>query len=291
MINVAISQPQMGVGFSNPVIREGGGEPYTGEYEVTPSAETQTLATANKKLTDDVTVNPIPNGWYNTLKEGVVRPDAELVKAFTFDKMAVADLEITLPAYTGTATVFLDTENLEEIIAPDDYRYFIIEKFCAIPTYNRSDHLKGRIEYMVSTTCYDVCYTAGGSFKSLSNDDVYATASRVTQSNGAVTKQPYYSSDNVFAIYTSSTYGIGAIVQSPAVSSGKITCKTPKWQLRGSTNYFTSTYWNALTDIRLQYVIEVWRSPINGMGQDGWNTTQVLNHMIECAQSPAHKLT
>ena len=290
MINVVISKPQMGVGFSNPVIREGGGEPYTGEYTVTPSAETQTLATTNKKLTDDVTVNPIPSGWYNTLKEGVVRPDAELIKAFTFDKMAVDDLHITLPAYNTTATVFLDTENLEDIIAPDDFRYFIVEKFCAIPTYNRSDHLKGRIEYMVSTTCYDVVFTEGGSFKSLSNGDIYATASRITQANGAVTKQPYYSSDNVFSVYTSSTYGFGATVQSPTVSSGKIICKTPKWQLRGSSNYFTSAYWNALTDIRLQYVIEVWRSPINGMGQDGWNTTQVLNHMIECAQSPTHKL-
>ena len=290
-VHVEISVPHIEIGFDKAVIREGGGEPYTGEYTVTPSTETQTLPTANKKLTDDVTVNPIPSGWYNTLQEGVVRPDAELIKTFTFDKMAVSDLNLTLPAYTTTATVFLDTENLEEIIAPDTFRYFIVEKFCAIPTYNRSDHLKGRIEYMVSTTCYDVVFAAGGSFKSLSNDDIYDTASRITQANGAVTKQPYYSSDNVFSVYTSSTYGIGATVQSPTVSSGKIICKSPKWQLRGSANYFTSVYCNALTDIRLQYVIDVWRAPVNGMGQDGWNTTQVLNHMVECAQSATHKLT
>ena len=265
-LNIEYHAPRLGVSIGNPIIREGGGEPYTGEYEVTPSAETQTLETTNKKLSQDVTVNPIPSGWYNTLKEGVVRPDAELIKTFTFDKMAVADLGITLPAYNTTATVFLDTENLEDIIAPDDFRYFIVEKFCAIPTYNRADHLKGRIEYMVSTTCYDVVFTAGGSFKSLSNDDIYATASRITQANGAVTKQPYYSSDNVFSVYTSSTYGIGATVQSPTVSSGKIICKSPKWQLRGSANYFTSAYWNALTDIRLQYVIDVWSAPVNGMG-------------------------
>ena len=290
---------------------------YEGSYNITPTEEQQTLITANRLLERNIEVSAIPPqyvvptgtetittlGVHNiadkesvnvqtSLKEGVIRPDAELVKTFTFDKMAVADLNITLPAYTTTATVFLDTENLEEIIAPDDeYRYFIVEKFCAIPTYNRTDHLKGRVEYMVSTTCYDLVFTPPNYYKSLSNGELYASSQRVTQANGAVTKQPYYSSDNTFAIYTSSTYGIGATVQAPAVSSGKIVCKSPKWQLRGSANYFTSTYWNAMTDIRLQYVIEVWREPVGSLGIDGWNATQVLNHMVECAQSNTHKLT
>ena len=291
-LNIEYHAPRLGVSIGNPVIREGGGEPYAGQYEVTPSAETQTLPTTNKKLSQDVTVNPIPSGWYNTLKEGVVRPDAELIKTFSFDKWAVADLHITLPAYTGTATVFLDTEDLEQISAPDDgYRYFVIEKFCAIPTYNRSDTLKGRIEYCVSTTCYEPVFTPPNFYKSIANSDTFAQAQRVAQANGQVTKQVYYSADNVLGIYTSSTYGIGPAVQAPTVNGNRILCKSPKWQLRGSASYFTNTYWNAMTDIRLQYVIEVWRCPDNGMGQDGWNTTQVLNHMIECAQSNTHKLT
>lgn len=36
------------------------GEGYTGSYEVTPSRTAQTLETANKVLTDDVTVFAIP---------------------------------------------------------------------------------------------------------------------------------------------------------------------------------------------------------------------------------------
>lgn len=40
-------------------IRGGGGEPYTGSYIVTPTFETQRLATKNKLLQDDVTVDPI----------------------------------------------------------------------------------------------------------------------------------------------------------------------------------------------------------------------------------------
>ena len=38
-------------------------DPYTGAYEVTPSGETQTLETENKRMTDNVTINPIPNNY------------------------------------------------------------------------------------------------------------------------------------------------------------------------------------------------------------------------------------
>ena len=47
-----------------PIIRELiGGEPYDGEYTVTPSSGTQTLDTANKLLARNVTINPIPSNY------------------------------------------------------------------------------------------------------------------------------------------------------------------------------------------------------------------------------------
>lgn len=39
------------------------GTPYTGEYEFTPSAETQTIPTSNKALAQDITINPIPSNY------------------------------------------------------------------------------------------------------------------------------------------------------------------------------------------------------------------------------------
>ena len=48
----------IGIGF-NVSIREVGGEPYDGPYTVTPTFETQRLATKDKLLQDDVTVDPI----------------------------------------------------------------------------------------------------------------------------------------------------------------------------------------------------------------------------------------
>ena len=38
-------------------------DPYTGEYEVTPSAESQALDTIGKRLTANVVINPIPSNY------------------------------------------------------------------------------------------------------------------------------------------------------------------------------------------------------------------------------------
>ena len=37
--------------------------PYTGDYEVTPSTETQTLLTKGKALSEHITVHPIPSNY------------------------------------------------------------------------------------------------------------------------------------------------------------------------------------------------------------------------------------
>lgn len=38
-------------------------DPYTGDYTVTPSSETQTLQTNNLRMTDNITIEPIPNNY------------------------------------------------------------------------------------------------------------------------------------------------------------------------------------------------------------------------------------
>ena len=41
----------------------GGGTPYHGRYEVTPSEEAQTLPTAHTVLAADVVINPVPDNY------------------------------------------------------------------------------------------------------------------------------------------------------------------------------------------------------------------------------------
>ena len=65
--------PQLALGFGNPVAREYvERNPYTGAYEVTPSAETQTLLTDGLRMTDNVVTNPVPSNYGLITWDGTV---------------------------------------------------------------------------------------------------------------------------------------------------------------------------------------------------------------------------
>ena len=38
-------------------------DPYTGDYEITPTAEVQTLQTKNLRMTDNIKINAIPSNY------------------------------------------------------------------------------------------------------------------------------------------------------------------------------------------------------------------------------------
>lgn len=48
-------------GISKPIMAQV--EEYTGEYEFTPTRETQTIEIANKKATADIIIKPIPKNY------------------------------------------------------------------------------------------------------------------------------------------------------------------------------------------------------------------------------------
>ncbi len=63
-VSVSVNAESMGVTICNPVVKEYVDvQTYTGAYEVTPSAETQTLDTAGLRMTRSVVVNPIPQNY------------------------------------------------------------------------------------------------------------------------------------------------------------------------------------------------------------------------------------
>ena len=47
-------------------------DPYEGPYEVTPTQQTQTLATDQLRMTGDVVVNPIPSNYGLITWDGIV---------------------------------------------------------------------------------------------------------------------------------------------------------------------------------------------------------------------------
>ena len=63
-VEVSVDPASMGIGFKNPIARDYvERDPYTGDYEVTPTAEEQVLNTRNLRMTDNITINPIPQNY------------------------------------------------------------------------------------------------------------------------------------------------------------------------------------------------------------------------------------
>lgn len=63
-LSVSIDPAAVGVGFGAPVARKVvERDPYEGDYIVTPGAEAIVLETKNKRMTDHITVNPIPSNY------------------------------------------------------------------------------------------------------------------------------------------------------------------------------------------------------------------------------------
>ena len=63
-LNLSFTAPSFGLSTGTPMVREYVERPaYEGAYEVTPSAETQTLLTNSFRMTDNVVINPIPNNY------------------------------------------------------------------------------------------------------------------------------------------------------------------------------------------------------------------------------------
>lgn len=63
-MSVEISSASIETGFENQIAREAvEREPYEGSYTITPGNSEIVLATKNKRMTDDVTVAPIPSNY------------------------------------------------------------------------------------------------------------------------------------------------------------------------------------------------------------------------------------
>ena len=63
-LTVSFNNTQANISTSSQITRDYvDRDPYTGAHEVTPSGETQTLETENKRMTGNVTINPIPNNY------------------------------------------------------------------------------------------------------------------------------------------------------------------------------------------------------------------------------------
>lgn len=228
------------------------------------------------------------------LKPYVIRPDAELIKSVTYDKKAVADLELTLPSYSTTAQTLIASADLSPTISTDslnDYSYYVCARFLAIPTYSVTTKAKGRVEYYASSYLYELTRQPASTIHSLLEPTRFITSDTVGFVAAAFSRLVYYSGASTITSYSSNSTGLYMTPVVPGYGSNEITLKSPTCGFKGSGTYFSSTYFGAMTDVRYQYVFDVYKAPCGNLNIDSWGSTQHFNHVIDCVNSTTQKLT
>ena len=253
-----------------------------------------TSATLDFPADFNTAINGIPVAQA-TYKIGAVRPDAELVKTISYDKYIHADEEITIPAYSTTAKTLKASADYSETYTIDyaNYNYVALVKTLTIPTYSVTSKAKGRSEYHFSSAIYEVVDIPANTMCAILDPTKKITSRSVTQVPTTVfTRLIYWSSGTAVSAYTSTTlYGPYQTITAPSISSGVMTFKTPALAIRGNATYLSSTYFSAITDIRYQWVIELWRVAKGVSNLDGWGLSTVANHIVACESSASQKLT
>lgn len=235
--------------------------------------------------------------FWNSMKMGIIRPDAELVQEWTYDRLIVTDEKKTIPAYNTSAVTVLASSNLSPTITTDrdNYCYFVVVRGFGYPIYaSGTAKAKGFAEYSLNAFFYEMLYVPIGHMQTL--DGLVTNPSRHANvtAMGNMGRLMYWTSGTAVALNASSTYGAYVNGQTPGISTTSSNCtltiKTPQLCMKGHDTYMNATAWAAVEDVRYQWITQVWRVA-NGSGTNGWTSNSNMEHDIACANSSTHKLT
>ena len=223
-----------------------------------------------------------------TVKLGVLRPDAELVQSWSYDKYIVADEGVTLPSYTTTPTVLKAGADLtiSDNLDFDSYHYAVVYRGLTMPEYSTQAIGKGREEYFMNFQYYEPYNVVAG----VTGQTVSTTISTVSLFMSGIASYAGWYSATSFR-NTTNYYGFHQSPYDVLYSSNTLTIKSPDLKVTGNTNYFSQTYWDATDDVRFQYIIELYRVPKTGSTVNGFVQTSVANHIVSCANSASGTLT
>lgn len=224
---------------------------------------------------------------------GRIRGDAELAKSWTYDKLIHADEGITIPAYTSADTTLKSRETIAtESLDFANYSYFLLYRSLSMPIYSDSVISAGRNIYHAGSHVYRLMYVpfsafdhGGISAHGTSNANVFAVLG-----NNSFYRYAYYNTASSIR-FTSGSYGAYSVLgTTPSASAsttspydtGTLKITAPDLKIRGNTNYLNSTNWAKITDIRYQYIFELWRVPASD-SVHGWEVESQFRHVLDCA--------
>lgn len=251
-------------------------------FDVSDTTATASDVTQGKIfLTADGTLTTgTGSGGGGTMLMGVIRPDAELVQSWSYDKMLVADEALTIPSYsTSNQTIRAAYDLGTHTADPLTYRYFIVARCLTIPQYSIATLAKGREEYVFGVGVYEWVYNPADQIQTLDGSKKYGQYSQILTL--VMNREIYWSSATAIGLYTSNAYCLNQSLTAPAISSNKtITIKAPSIAIRGHATYLTQTFFNAITDARLQYKIELYRAAIAQNVINGWTHTSCTDSIL-----------
>lgn len=230
-------------------------------------------------------------GGSATLKFGAIRPDAAAWKTYSFDKKLVSDMSKTIPSYSTSAQTIQASDTIATVTLDfTNYNYFILTRCFTYPIYSASTKGKGKFDFTIASAINEVAENPDAQFHSLVDGSSYTVGRSLVTTNTYV-RCFYWSGSNTKTSAFNSSYGTYQTVPTHSLSSSTLTIKSPALMMRGSTTYLTSTYWGTITDVRYQYVIEVYRAEKGNLNIDGWMHTSQTAHMADCINGNDHKLT
>lgn len=233
-------------------------------------------------------------GGGGALKVGVIRPDAVLEQSWTYDKYIVADEHVTIPNYSTSeqmlkaASVLVTSKQLDNT----QYDYIVIARGISTPVYSNSTIAAGRNVYSVfSYACEFLSVPSNVINVNGKSSDRYAGSSFTYSTAGATV---YWTSATNVRVINGPNYAAHQNIAAPSYTSStagtpSVTINSPSLRITGSS-YLNSTYWSYLTDIRFQYIVELWRVPRTNNINGYTHTSQVI-HTVQCAQSASGTLT
>ena len=264
----------------------------------TPTGTKQISITQNGTATENVA--DYANAEITTnvpqMQRSVLRPDAELVETWSYDKLWIAEEGETLPAYSTTAQTLKASEELEVTHEwdLDNYKYFVLIRGLVIPIYNTDRIARGRVEWSSSNAAYELLYSPAETFRALV-DSTKSYDSTVIGWNPAgymCYRMPYFTnSAGIVSVYSGTGFGVWINMMQPTYTGGVLHINSPSFTLRCQANILDQPFYEAFDDIRFQWVIELWREPVGSLTYNGWIANQELDRILECVYSTNHKLT
>lgn len=232
-------------------------------------------------------------GGSYTIPMGGIRPDAELVKTWTYDKLVVTDEKVTIPAYSTTNVALVASADIDTyVVNHANYAYIVVERILSIPIYKASyTGGAGKEEYVFSAISYELVYAPSNYYATLDGSKAYATANPAFATHGQYSRFIRWSNATTLALYTSAAYGVGHTYNTPTiVANGTMTIKSPTFQIRGHATYLPEALYSQVDDIRNQYVIELWRVPKDPAKVNGYDIYSCVDSIVNDIKNNNFKL-